>query len=39
MLEHGFKDMAGHAIRLPGRPRDYPDRDRLAERFERFMGR
>lgn len=39
MLEHGFKDMAGQAIRLPGRPRDYPDRDRLAERFERFMGR
>ncbi|MFE0753993.1 HNH endonuclease [Inquilinus sp. NPDC058860] len=39
MLEYGFKEIAGRTIRLPGRPRDYPDRDRLAERFERFMGR
>ena len=36
MLEHGIKAMASRIIRLPGRTADYPDRDRLAERFASF---
>jgi len=35
MLE-ALKRVDGVAIRLPGRTKDYPDRDRLALRFERF---
>jgi putative restriction endonuclease len=31
-----LKRLAGETIHLPGRVRDYPDRDRLAMRFERF---
>lgn len=36
MFEHGLKAMAGQLIKLPGREQDYPDRDRLAERFLQF---
>lgn len=39
LFEHGIKGMSGRIIRLPKRPLDYPDRDRLAERFERFVAR
>jgi putative restriction endonuclease len=31
-----FKELDGQAIHLPGRVKDYPDRDRLAFHFERF---
>lgn len=33
-----LKCLNGELIHLPGRPRDYPDRDRLAMRFERFKA-
>jgi putative restriction endonuclease len=36
MLEQGIKAMDGRTILLPGRLIDYPDRDRLAARFEVF---
>jgi putative restriction endonuclease len=36
MFEYGLKAMAGRLIKLPGRVQDYPDRDRLAERFLQF---
>jgi putative restriction endonuclease len=39
MLEQGLKAMAGRIIRLPDRKVDYPDRDRLAQRFDRFSFR
>jgi predicted restriction endonuclease len=39
LFEHGIKGMSGRIIRLPKRSLDYPDRDRLAERFECFMAR
>jgi putative restriction endonuclease len=39
MLEQGLKALAGRTIRLPHRPADYPDRDRLAERFRQFLSR
>jgi putative restriction endonuclease len=35
-LELGLKGIAGHAIQLPRRNEDCPDRDRLAMRFEQF---
>jgi putative restriction endonuclease len=35
-LEQGLKAMAGRLIRLPRRTEDYPDRERLAVRFEQF---
>ena len=35
-LEQGLKTMAGRLIRLPRRREDYPDRERLAVRFEQF---
>jgi putative restriction endonuclease len=38
LFEQGIRAVAGHKIRLPGRARDYPDRDRLAERFDRFRA-
>jgi putative restriction endonuclease len=38
MLEQGLKGMAGELIRLPARKIDYPDRDRLAQRFEHFRA-
>jgi len=38
MFEQGIKAMVGRTIRLPGRERDHPDRDRLAVRFQKFMS-
>ena len=35
MLE-ALKKLNGGALNLPARAKDYPDRDRLALRFERF---
>jgi len=35
-LELGLMKIAGETIRLPRRTADYPDRDRLALRFEHF---
>ena len=35
-LELGLKGIAGQVIRVPRRTGDYPDRDRLALRFEQF---
>jgi putative restriction endonuclease len=35
-LEQGLKAIAGRLIRLPRRTEDYPDRERLALRFEEF---
>jgi putative restriction endonuclease len=37
MLE-ALKRLHGGTIHLPNRAKDLPDRDRLAFRFERFMG-
>jgi putative restriction endonuclease len=37
MLE-ALKQLNGRSIRLPGRTRDHPDRNRLAMRFERFKS-
>jgi len=37
MLE-ALKRLNGGTIHLPGRPKDRPDRDRLALRFERFKS-
>jgi putative restriction endonuclease len=37
MLE-ALKQLNGRNIRLPGRTKDHPDRDRLAMRFERFKS-
>jgi putative restriction endonuclease len=37
MLRHGLQDFHGAKLRvLPPRRKDQPDRERLAERFERF---
>lgn len=38
-LEQGLKSSAGRTIRLPRRALDYPDRERLAQRFEMFCSR
>lgn len=38
MFEHGLKAMAGRTIQLPARAEDRPDRDRLARRFESYIG-
>ena len=38
MFEHGLKAMAGQTIQLPARAEDRPDRDRLAQRFESYVG-
>jgi len=37
MLE-ALKQLQGNLLRLPAREKDYPDRDRLALRFERFKA-
>ena len=37
MLE-ALKGLEGQSIRMPNRRQDYPDRDRLAQRFERFKA-
>lgn len=38
MLEQGIKAMAGRFVLSPARAADYPDRDRLAARFELFRA-
>jgi putative restriction endonuclease len=35
-LELGLKGIAGQVVQLPRRSVDRPDRDRLAQRFEKF---
>jgi putative restriction endonuclease len=37
MLE-GLKKLQGVSVHLPRRAKDYPDRDRLSLRFERFRA-
>jgi putative restriction endonuclease len=37
MLKVGLQELNNNKIILPDRRKDYPDRDRLAERFDRFM--
>ena len=37
MLE-ALKRLNGEGLHLPRRPQDYPDRDRLAQRYERFAS-
>jgi len=39
MFEYGLKAVAGQLIKFPMRAQDYPDRDRLAERFLQFRDR
>ncbi len=36
MLKHGLQELDGLPITLPARIMNYPDRERLAERFERW---
>jgi hypothetical protein len=36
MLEWGLKKLEGQKIVLPRREKDYPDKERLAKRFEEF---
>jgi putative restriction endonuclease len=38
MLRHGLQEMNGRALELPGRRADWPDRDRLAARFQEFSA-
>jgi putative restriction endonuclease len=38
MLRHGLQEMHGATIHLPRRSIERPDRDRLAERFDRFRA-
>ncbi len=38
LFEQAIKAAAGATLRFPLRPVDYPDRDRLAERFARFRA-
>ena len=38
MLQHGLKDMDGRRIDVPRAERLRPNRDYLAERFERFRA-
>jgi putative restriction endonuclease len=38
MLLHGLQELDGSHLALPGRPRDRPDRERLARRFEGFKS-
>jgi putative restriction endonuclease len=37
MLKHGLQDLDNRKIILPVSKRDYPDRERLAWRYERFL--
>lgn len=39
MLRHGLQDMHGSKLILPSRRTDQPDRDRLAQRFSKFLNR
>jgi putative restriction endonuclease len=36
MLKHGIQELHNHKLFLPSRKIDYPDRERLDWRFERF---
>jgi putative restriction endonuclease len=36
MLRHGLQELDGSRIILPTRAADRPDRDRLAQRFEKW---
>jgi putative restriction endonuclease len=38
MLLHGLQEMQGQKLTVPRTQRLKPDRDRLAERFERFVA-
>jgi putative restriction endonuclease len=38
MLRHGLQEMNGRQLELPGRRVDWPDRDRLAARFQEFSA-
>jgi putative restriction endonuclease len=38
MLRHGLQEMNGRRLELPGRRADWPDRDRLAARFDAFSA-
>lgn len=38
MFEHGVKGLHGKLLRLPSREVDFPNRDRLAQRFEEFIS-
>jgi putative restriction endonuclease len=38
MLEQGIKAMRGKSIIMPSRQMDWPDRNRLAARFEQFQA-
>jgi putative restriction endonuclease len=37
MLKYGIQEMHGHKIILPGKRLNWPDRERLSIRYERFM--
>ncbi|MBW6479803.1 MAG: HNH endonuclease [Bacteroidales bacterium] len=37
MLKHGLQELHHHKIILPGSKKDYPDRERLDWRFQRFL--
>ena len=39
MLRHGLQEMHGVKLTLPSHRRDHPDRDRLKQRFDTFLGR
>ena len=38
MLKYGLQSLEGNKIILPKRKADYPDRDRLARRYEQFVS-
>lgn len=37
MLRHGLQELNGSSLTLPDKKKDWPDLDRLEERFERFL--
>ena len=39
MLRHGLQEMHGVKLTLPNHRRDHPNRDRLKQRFDTFLGR
>ncbi|MDH3010073.1 HNH endonuclease [Gordonia alkanivorans] len=38
MLKHGIQEMDGRRLRLPSHRSEYPDRERLAQRFDQFIA-
>lgn len=38
LLEHGLKGLHGHVIRIPADRREQPDRDLLADHYQRFLA-